>query len=148
MVALTASIVGSPAGSFHVSGRPSVALAKLFTPRHAPPGTYEVVLLDEPIDRARARVEAEALAGAGGRPPGASPVLEMDPLMAFGDAGTYEKTRVARLYTGRKAKVVRIPVERDGRTLAAVTLVSPYPDPALSRLVEGTMAIVVLIVSN
>jgi hypothetical protein len=49
---------------------------------------------------------------------------------------------VARLYTGRKANVVRIPVERHGRTIAAVTLISPHPDPTLSRLEEGTLVIV------
>jgi hypothetical protein len=49
---------------------------------------------------------------------------------------------VARLYTGRKARVVRIPVERQGRTIAAITLISPHPDPTLSKLEEGTMVIV------
>jgi hypothetical protein len=70
------------------------------------------------------------------------PVTEMDPLQAFGEAGSYQRTTVARLYGGLKAKVVRIPIEREGRTVAAVTLVSPYPDPTLSRLEPGTMAIV------
>ena len=80
--------------------------------------------------------------GAGASRRGARRCSRLDPLEAFGEAGTYDQTTVARLYTGRKAKVVRIPVERDGRTVAAVTLISPYPDPTLSRLEEGTMVIV------
>jgi len=136
---------GVAPGPFRAPGRPSAPLARLFTPRHAAPGAYEVVVLDGTIERARAVVAAAAEPAAAEGRPGPSPVLEMDPLMAFGEAGTYEKTTVARLYAGRKAKVVRIPVERDGRTVAAVTLVSPYPDATLSRLVEGTMGIVLYI---
>ncbi len=66
----------------------------------------------------------------------------MDPLEAFGEAGTYPRTTVARLYTGTRAQVVRFPIERNGRTVAAVTLISPYPDPTLSRLEPGTLAII------
>jgi len=66
----------------------------------------------------------------------------MDSLEAFGTAGLYDRSKVARLYAGRRVSVVRAPIERDGRTIAAVTLISPYPDATLTRLEPGTMVIV------
>jgi hypothetical protein len=139
--ARTAESSREQAAAFGAPGTASPGLARLFTPRHAPAGAFEVTVLDGNIERARAVVLAAAREGtspAAGNPP---PVLELDPLQAFGEAGSYQHTTVARLYTGRKARVVRIPVERNGRTVAAVTLISPYPDPTLSRLEEGTMLI-------
>jgi hypothetical protein len=130
-----------PAYRFRVPGTPAPALAALFVPRRAPAGSFEVAVLDCGIEDAR-RVLLEAAHPGPPRPPAGPPVRKLDPLDAFGDAGAYQRTTVARLYGGRKAQVVRMPVERDGRTVAAVTLVSPYPDPTLSRLVEGTMVIV------
>ena len=65
----------------------------------------------------------------------------MDPLEAFGTAGAYDRSKVARLYTGGRVSVVRGPVERGGKVVAAVTLISPYPDPTLSRLEKGTLVI-------
>jgi hypothetical protein len=142
LAARTVEPPGRQVVAFTVPGTAAPALARLFTPRHAPAGAYEVTVLDGTIEQARATVLAAAredTTPARGEPP---PVRELDPLQAFGEAGSYPQTTVARLYTGRKARVVRIPVERNGRTVAAVTLVSPYPDPSLSRLVEGTLLIV------
>ena len=39
--------------------------------------------------------------------------------------------------------VVRGPVEHGGKVVAAVTLISPYPDATLSRLEKGTLVITV-----
>ncbi len=121
-------------------GTASPALARLFTPRHAPAGAFELTVLDAGIERARQEVlrAAGQVAGSADLPP----VHKIDPLDAFGEAGSFDRTTVARLYTGRRARVVRIPIERGGRTIAAVTLVSPYPDATLSHLEEGTMVIV------
>jgi hypothetical protein len=131
---------GRPA--FRVPGTPAPALAKQFTPRHAPAGAYEVVVLEGGIQRAREQVLEAVRSASATVPPGEALALQsLDPLQAFGRAGTYSQTTVARLYTGRKANVVRIPVEQHGRTIAAITLISPYPDPTLSRLEEGTMLI-------
>jgi hypothetical protein len=135
--------VEAPPGeaTFAAPGRPSPAHARLFTPRR-PAGAFEVTLLDLGIEAARRAVLARVPAGSTGASPGEPPVLDLDPLQALGATGDYPRTTVARLYTGRKARVVRIPVVAAGRTIAAVTLISPYPDASLSRLVEGTMAIV------
>jgi hypothetical protein len=64
---------------------------------------------------------------------------------AFGGAAIYDRARVARLYGGRRARLARGPVIRDGRVEEMVTLISPYPDARLERLVEGTLIIVLRI---
>ncbi len=129
--------------AFRVPGTPAPELARLFTPRHAPAGAYEVVVLEAGIERARERVLTAMRDSSAAAPPlEALAVRPLDPLQAFGRAGAFNQTTVARLYTGRKANVVRIPVEQLGRTIAAITLISPYPDPTLTHLEEGTMLIV------
>ncbi len=123
-------------------GTPAPSLARLFTPRQAPDGAYTVTVLTEGIDAALASVKrALAPDAVAGDPPGSWQVQSLDPLEAFGNAGTYDRSKVARLYAGRRVSVVRGPVERNGRVVAAVTLFSPYPDAALSRLENGTMVI-------
>ena len=99
-------------------------------------------MIEGGIERARDQVLAAVHAASAAVPSReALAVRPLDPLRRSAEAGTYDQTTVARLYTGRKANVVRIPVERHGRTVAAITLVSPYPDPTLSRLEEGTMLV-------
>ncbi len=125
-------------------GAPAPALARLFTPLQAPVGAYTVTVLPDGIDAALARVKQALAPGASaGNPAGSWQVQQLDPLEAFGTAGTYDRSKVARLYTGRRVSVVRGPVERGGRVVAAVTLISPYPDATLSRLEKGTIVIVI-----
>jgi len=130
-------------------GTPAPALARLFTPLQAPAEAYTVTVLTDGIEAALARVK-KALApnAAAGDPPGSWQVQQMDPLEAFGTAGAYDRSKVARLYTGRRVSVVRGPVERGGKVVAAVTLISPYPDPALSRLEPGTLVIAFNVVGS
>jgi hypothetical protein len=49
---------------------------------------------------------------------------------------------VAQLYVGRRLSVARGSVLEDGRVIASVTLISPYPDATLTRLERGTMIVV------
>jgi hypothetical protein len=108
-----------------------------------------VTVLTDGIDAALERVK-QALApdGSAGRAPGSWQVLQMDPLEAFGTAGAYDRSKLARLYTGRRVSVVRGPVERAGEVVAAVTLFSPYPDATLSRLEKGTLVIVIRVAGS
>ena len=123
-------------------GTPAPALARLFTPLQAPVGVYTVTILPEGIEAALGLVKtALAPDAAAGNPPGSWQVQSLDPLEAFGTAGVYDRSKVARLFNGRRVSVVRGPVERGGRVVAAVTLLSPYPDATLSRLEKGTMVI-------
>jgi hypothetical protein len=124
-------------------GTPAPALARLFTPLQAPAGTYTVTVLTEGIEGALALVKtALAPEASAGNPPGSWQVQSLDPLEAFGTAGVYDRSKVARLFIGRRVSAVRGPVERGGKVVAAVTLISPYPDASLSRLEQGTIVIV------
>jgi hypothetical protein len=64
------------------------------------------------------------------------------PFDAFGQTGRYDRTKLARLYGARRPRVARGPRGVDGRVTESWTLVSPYPDPALTRLEPGTLLIV------
>jgi len=133
---------GGPARELRLPGSPEPRLARLFTPRHVPDDAYRVAVLKEPVSEARRVVMAALAPGAvPDQPAGSWRIQEMDSLEAFGTAGLYDRSKVARLYAGRRVSVVRAPIERDGRTIAAVTLISPYPDATLTRLEPGTMVI-------
>ncbi len=123
-------------------GAPAPRLARLFTPAHLSNAAYEVMVLKEGIADAVRRVR-DALPPEFrlGAPSDAWQARALDPLEAFGTAGPYDRPRLAQLYWGRPVLVARGPVERDGRVVGALTLLSPYPDPALSRLEPGTLAI-------
>jgi hypothetical protein len=140
--AVDAMTAPKPVPAIELPGRPAPELARLFTPRSVPASTYQVSTLDGGVDRALARVRDSLPAGVRlGTPPGAWEPKPFDPLEAFGRAGEYDRAKVAQLYLGREVVVASGPIERDGRTVGALTLFSPYPDPSLSRLEAGTLAI-------
>jgi hypothetical protein len=135
-----------PASDLVLPGRPSPALAAIFLPRHAPPGAYRLAILDAPIETARAEIMAALAAGAKvDQPPGAWAIRQSEPVEAFGEAGIYERSRLARLFTGKPAQILRAPIERGGNVVASVTLISPVPDADLTRLSPGTVAILFVV---
>ena len=99
------------------------ALRPLFTPPHPHLGRYEVCTWDEPL-----------------RAVNGGTIEALEALDAFGDAGTYNRPALARLYGGTRVQVSR------GWTLAgdrfeSITRVSPYPDATLTHLRPGTLEI-------
>jgi hypothetical protein len=141
--AAPATLAAGQAQDLQPPGTPAPALARLFTPLQAPVGAYTVTVLADGIDAALARVKQALAPGASAaNPAGSWQVQQLDPLEAFGTAGTYDRSKVARLYAGRRVSVVRGPVERGGKVVAAVTLISPYPDATLSRVEKGTLVII------
>lgn len=127
-------------------GRRDPGLANILLPRHAPAGSYQLSVLDVSIEAARSQLMA-ALAPEGrvDDPPGAWKVRPTEPLEAFGDAGLYNRSRLARLYAGKRALVLHAPITRGGRVAASLTLISPHPDAALERLSPGTVAILFVV---
>ncbi len=113
--------------------RPAVscdaALAPLFAPPRPVMGRYEVCTTSASI---------EDLVAAGG--PHYGDVEAIGPLDAFGSGGSYERSALSRLYGGTRPRVVR-GWQEDGDRLISTTLISPYPDPTLTRLIAGTMEI-------
>jgi hypothetical protein len=105
------------------------ALKALFTPGRPQLGHYEVCTSAKPLSvallqlgKVQWRVEA------------------LPPLDAFGAAGAYDKSALSSLYGGRRVSVARGWIEANGR-LDSLTLISPYPDRTLRRLVPGTLII-------
>jgi hypothetical protein len=96
------------------------ALTALFTPRQPLMGRYEVCTAPEPLGAD----EGEAL----------------EALDAFGTAGEYKRSALARLYRGVRVRVVRQWTTSGGR-FESVSRLSPYPDASLTRLWPGTMEI-------
>jgi hypothetical protein len=101
------------------------ALAALFTPAHPQVGRYEVCTTAQPLDE---------VAGAGAEPEA------IEAADAFGTAGTYDRSKLTRLYGGTRARVVRQWKQDEGR-FESLTLISPYPDATLTHLSQGTMII-------
>jgi hypothetical protein len=76
-------------------------------------------------------------------PAGSWTVTSSSPVDAFGEAGTYHRFRLIRLYGSSRARVVRGPrIADNGTTLETWTLVSPYPDATLTQLEPGTLVLV------
>jgi hypothetical protein len=108
------------------------ALTALFTPEHPSMGSYEVRTTTTAL---------EVVVDEGGAAGVHFADLEvLNPLDAFGAAGTYNRAALARLYGGRRVHVVHGWAQRGDR-FESVTLLSPYPDESLMRLHPGTMAI-------
>lgn len=127
-------------------GRPAPDLAAILLPRHAPSGSYQIARLDAPIETAGRQLLASLGEGAqANQPAGAWTVTRREPLEAFGNAGLYDRSRLARLFDGRPARVLRAPIVRGGRVVASLTLLSPYPDAGLTRLEPGTLAILFMV---
>jgi hypothetical protein len=106
------------------------ALTALFTPVRPRLGYYEICTTADALD--------DLKSGADGHHYG--PAETIDALDAFGIGGTYDRGRLAQLYAGRTVRVVR-GWRQQGDRFESVTLISPYPDAALRRLLPGTMVI-------
>jgi len=108
-------------------------LTALLTPLHPSVGRYEVCTTTDPLVAL-----VEVAAAAGGAHYGPTELLE--PFDAFGGAGAYNRTALALLYAGKRVRVARGWTEYPDR-FESVTLLSPYPDATLTRLLPGTMVI-------
>jgi len=133
VVALAPWTASAPAAQHGRSLAPSFscdpALAALFTPAQPQLGRYEVCTTVRPIEDVAEPAWAREALG---------------PLDAFGAAGSYDAHALARLYGGSRALVARGWI-RAGRNYEALTLISPYPDATLSRLLPGTLRIRLII---
>lgn len=105
------------------------ALTALFTPGRPQLGHYEVCASTEPLS-----VAIQQLGNADWQ------VETLPPLDAFGAAGAYDKPALSRLYGGRRLTIARGWIQGHER-FESLTLISPYPDRTLSRLVPGTLII-------
>ena len=101
------------------------AFAELFTPKVPLLGRYEACADPRPLEEVA--------------PPG----WDVEALVAadvFGGAGAYDHAALTRLYGGTRPRVVRGWTETADRFESA-TYISPYPNPAFTRLEPGTLVI-------
>jgi len=112
----------------------------LFAPFGTRAGAYRIFVTALPIDVLLGRLVPDPSLL---HPPGAWVPASVLPADAFGQTGSYDRSRLARLYGARRPVVARGPRGADGRPAEAWTLVSPYPSRDLTRLESGTMLIVV-----
>jgi|SRR5215471_279963 len=101
------------------------ALLPLFTPAPALLGHYEICTGPLP-------------AGADGWH--LAPAERLEALDAFGNAGDFNRARLAQLFGGQRVTVVRGWREAANR-FESVTVLSPYPDSSLEHLNAGTLVI-------
>jgi hypothetical protein len=76
--------------------------------------------------------------------PEGTPVVLVEPLLAFGQAGPYDRSRLMRLYQGIRTSVGRAWIDH-GHEVESNTFISPYPNAALTALEPGTLVIKVFV---
>lgn len=119
-------------------GTRSPRLERLFTPPAAPAGLYEVYERNVPIEELAAAFRRLDV-----RPrTGAWEPKRLGAGDAFGAEGAYDRARLALLLGGGRITTVRGSLHSPDGSVTAYTLLSPYPDAALTRLQTGTMTIV------
>jgi hypothetical protein len=114
-----------------------------YLPLVAPVGSraaaYSIFTSPLDIEAAIQRLERDASLV---RAPGAWQPRPMLPLDAFGQAGRYDRSGMARVYGGRQPRVAHGARSVGGRVIESWTLIAPYPDTELRRLEPGTLLIV------
>jgi hypothetical protein len=121
--------------------RPTPEFLSLFTPRlHR--AAYRTFVSPLSIGDVLRRLGGDPLRM---HPPGSWEPKATLPFDAFGESGTYDRFRLARLYGAARAMVARGPRGAAGVATESWTLISPYPDPDLARLQPGTLLIVLTV---
>ncbi len=122
-----------------VTWRPAPVLAEQFLPPGPLRARYELSVSEAAIDACIA-VEGTGFESTAFRRE------QVAPTDGFGTIGGYDRAALAKLFGARRVTVARGPRLVGGRVVASVTLLSPYPDPTLTRLLPGTLRIVTRLV--
>jgi len=129
----------APAAQMAAPWREAPEFVGLFAPVDARANAYRAYVADVDLDGALRVIATDPALS---RTPGAWAPQPVLPLDVFGQAGRYDRSRLARLYGGRRPHVARGARVADGRPIETWTLISPYPDPDLQRLETGTLLLV------
>jgi hypothetical protein len=111
----------------------------LFAPAGARGAAYRIFLSPDDLETALRRLETDDSLV---RAPGAWQPRPALPLDAFGEAGRYSRSALARVYGARQPQVARGARMESGRVVESWTLIAPYPDTALQGLEAGTLLVV------
>ena len=146
MVLLTGLLLAgggvAPAGQGAAAWRQVPEYLALFAPAGPRRDAYETFVSALDLDAVLERLKTESGVLT---PPGAWEARPELPSDAFGQTGRYDRWKMAELYGARRARVARGPRGEGTRVTEVWTLVSPYPDPTLTRLEPGTLLIVLRI---
>ena len=112
---------------------------RLFAPKGAHTGAYRAYVSPLDLQDVLTQLEGEPSLL---RPPGAWTPVGLLPSDAFGQTGSYDRWKMAKLYGSSRVMVARGPRGDGERPREAWTLISPYPAPSLDRLEPGTLLIV------
>ena len=146
MAAIALLIAATGVGTAAQGGlawQPAPEYLALFAPSGPRKNAYETFVSSLDLDAVLQRLQDESGVLA---PPGAWQPRPELPFDAFGQTGRYDRWKLAELYGARRARVARGPRGDGTRVTEVWTLVSPYPDPSLARLVPGTLLIVLRVV--
>jgi hypothetical protein len=139
LVAATVTIAAAPAPPRGNDWREAPAYLPLFAPSGARGAAYRAYVSPLTLAAILKSLEHDSELF---RPPGSWQARPLLPADAFGQTGRYDRWKLLRLYGARRPAVARGPVGAGGTVTEAWTLISPYPDPALERLEQGTLLIV------
>jgi hypothetical protein len=136
---LLATAIVAPVAQVAETWRAAPEYLAIFAPSGPRKNAYETFVSSLDLDAVLQRLQGESGVLA---PPGAWLPRPELPFDAFGQTGRYDRWKLAELYGARRARVARGPRGDGTRVTEVWTLVSPYPDPSLTRLVPGTLLIV------
>ena len=132
----------SGAGATAQLGQPwrdAPAYLPLFAPVGGRGAAYRIFVSPDDLETTLRRLETdESLV----RAPGAWQPRPALPADAFGQAGRYSRSGLARVYGARQPQVARGARMENGRVVESWTLIAPYPDTALRELEAGTLLVV------
>jgi hypothetical protein len=117
----------------------SPAFVTLFAPAGDRSAAYRAYISPLDLDATLSRLAGTATLM---RTPGAWEPHAAAPADAFGQAGRYDREKLARLYGAQQPRVARGSRTEGGRITETWTLISPYPDAGLRRLERGTLLLV------
>jgi hypothetical protein len=129
----------APPAQMPAPWREAPEFVALFAPADARAGAYRAYVAAVDLDTALLTFAADPTLS---RTPGTWAPQPMLPLDVFGQAGRYDRWRLARLYGGRRPRVARGARLVDGRLIETWTLIAPYPEAGLQRLETGTLLLI------
>jgi hypothetical protein len=142
MVLIGLLLSGIGAAASQVTGAPwrdAPEYLPLFAPVGARAAAYRIVTSPGDLSTTLRQLETDDSLV---RVPGSWQARAVLPLDAFGLAGSYDRSALARVYGARQPLVARGARMEHGRVVESWTLISPYPDAALQSLENGTLLIV------
>ncbi len=131
------------AAAADVAWRADPVLAAQFLPHGPMRADFDLAVSEAPLSECVARERAKHRPASASDPAGrlSWTIERAAPLDGFGTIGGYDRAALVKLFGARRVLVARGPVINGTRVVGSATLLSPYPDPTMTRLLPGTLRI-------